>query len=73
MRMAVEQQLRRAIRQGDDDEIAEIVSGLNRFERDYTDIESIAYDVRPNSVRLNKIQVGSTTIRDRFGVAEVES
>lgn len=72
MRITDEARLKRAVRDGDEAEIAEVINGLSRFDRSYDDIEQIVSDVNPRRVGNGKIRFNTLTIRDHFGQAEVE-
>ena len=73
MRITDEARLKRAVRDGDEAEIAEVINGLSRFDRSYDDIEQIVSDVNPRRVGNGKIRFNTLTIRDHFGLAEVEA
>lgn len=72
MRIVDEARLRRAVRDGDEAEVADVINGLSRFGRLYDDIERVVNDVDARRVGNGKIRFDTVTIRDHFGWAEVE-
>ncbi len=67
-----EQRLRRAVRRRDDAALAEAVRRLPGYERDYDQVKRVIDEESGGRlVGFDKIRLGRTIIRNRFGRAEV--